>query len=123
MMHVNLSAAIVRISGREITSAGTGFFVGTDGLLLTCRHVLDHAEFDAESRVKLASPKLRRELYATVVCSDPITDTAVLKLDESLPDEVMPLELGDGLVASGSPISSFGFPPQYPLMEYQERQE
>jgi hypothetical protein len=112
-LRTDLNRSIVRIIGRDITSAGTGFFADKDGLLLTCEHLLKHAEFDAKGRVKIASPKLGREFSATVVCADPTTDIAVLKLAERLPDEIIPLELGDGLVRSGSVVSSFGFPLQY----------
>lgn len=71
---------------REV-GGGTGFIIGSDGLILTNRHVVDDP--DAEYKVVLADG---REFQGTVVGVDPIIDLGLIKIDiQGLP----PVELGD----------------------------
>jgi len=88
-----------------VRGQGSGFIVGSDGIILTNAHVVR----DADSvRVKLAD---RREYTAKVLGVDPATDVAVLKIDaKNLPTvqlgESDRLRVGDYVLAIGSP---FGF--------------
>ncbi|MDT3679092.1 MAG: DegQ family serine endoprotease [Burkholderiaceae bacterium] len=88
-----------------VRGQGSGFIVGSDGIILTNAHVVR----DADSvRVKLAD---RREYSAKVLGVDPATDVAVLKIDaKNLPTvqlgESERLHVGDYVLAIGSP---FGF--------------
>jgi serine protease Do len=84
---------------------GSGFIVGSDGIVLTNAHVVQGA---SEVTVKLTD---RREFRAKVLGTDPVTDIAVLRIDaKNLP--VVKLgdpgqeRVGDWVVAIGSP---FGF--------------
>ena len=95
------------IVGREIPfqNQGSGFIIGSDGLILSSAHLLREA---AQVRVKLGD---RREFRARLLGSDPATDIAVLRIDaRGLPvvrvGDVEQLQVGDPVLAIGSP---FGF--------------
>lgn len=64
-----------RIRRGEATGAGSGVAISTDGLIVTSAHVVDGA------RRGIASFGDGRELSATVVGSDPLSDLAVLRTD------------------------------------------
>ena len=87
---------------------GSGFIISADGEIVTNHHVIDGAE---KVLVKLSDG---RELEATVVGSDPMTDIALLRVDaaEDLPaiafgtsDEMRP---GDEVFAVGNPFGLGG---------------
>jgi serine protease Do len=84
---------------------GSGFIVGSDGLILTNAHVVRDAK---EVTVKLSD---RREFSAKVIGSDSVTDVAVLRIDaKGLPTvrlgDARALEVGEPVLAIGAP---FGF--------------
>jgi len=88
-----------------VRGEGSGFIVGSDGIILTNAHVVRDAQ---EVMVKLTD---RREYKAKVLGSDPKTDVAVLKIDaHDLPVVALgnpkALSVGDYVLAIGSP---FGF--------------
>jgi serine protease Do len=88
-----------------VRGEGSGFIVGSDGIILTNAHVVRDAQ---EVMVKLTD---RREYKAKVLGSDPKTDVAVLKIDaHDLPvvalGNAKALSVGDYVLAIGSP---FGF--------------
>lgn len=88
-----------------VRGQGSGFIVGSDGIILTNAHVVRDAKVVT---VKLSD---RREFKATVLGSDPSTDVAVLKIDATnLPvvniGKPAELSVGDYVLAIGSP---FGF--------------
>jgi len=82
---------------------GSGFIVSKDGYILTNNHVVEGAE---KVTVKLFD---RRELSATVVGSDPLTDVAVIKIDAP---RLVPAafgnsddtRIGDWVLAVGNPL-------------------
>ncbi len=72
---------------RQEVGHGTGFFVSSDGLILTNKHVV--LETGAEYRVTTAD----RESYsAEVLARDPLNDLALLKIEG---DDFPVMELGD----------------------------
>ena len=84
---------------------GSGFIIGSDGLILTNAHVVGGA---SEITVKLMD---RHEYPATIVGIDEQTDVAVLKIDAAnLPavkiGDAKKLKVGEWVIAIGSP---FGF--------------
>ncbi len=84
-------------------SIGSGFFISSDGYLITNNHVVDEAD---EIIVRLTD---RREFKATLVGRDATSDIALLKVDESdLPyldlAENDALKVGEWVVAIGSPF-------------------
>jgi serine protease Do len=90
-------------------SSGSGTIISPEGYILTNHHVAGHA---TRIMVRLAD---RQELRATLVGTDPLSDLAVLKIDQSdLRDPKTPLpvakfgdsatlEVGDTVLAMGSP--------------------
>ena len=84
---------------------GSGFIIGSDGLILTNAHVVRDAK---DVTVKLSD---RREFAAKVLGLDPVTDVAVLRIDaKELPTvrlgDPRQLSVGDPVLAIGAP---FGF--------------
>ncbi len=84
-------------------STGSGFLISSDGYLLTNHHVVEGAE---EIIVALSD---RREREATLVGADPLSDLALLKIDErDLPAVSIgsseSLDVGEWVMAIGSPV-------------------
>jgi serine protease Do len=89
--------------GRPVRGLGSGFIVGSDGIILTNAHVVRDA---TEVNVKL---KDRREFRAKVLGSDAKTDVAVLKIEaKNLPTVPLgrssDLKVGEWVLAIGSPF-------------------
>ena len=87
------------------TSLGSGFFISSDGYILTCAHVVEHA---SEIIVRLID---RREFNARLIGLDRRSDVALLKIEASaLPKAAIGdparLAVGEWVLAIGSP---FGF--------------
>ena len=107
--------AVVSITTRERSVSpaepqkgiGSGFVISPDGYVLTAAHVIDDAESFSVSL--LDARGWPEEVPATLVGSDPETDTALLKVwtDRRLPS--LPLgsaddvEVGDWVVVIGTP--------------------
>jgi len=90
---------------RSRPAAGSGFIISSDGYILTNNHVVEGAD---EILVALSD---RRERVAKVVGTDPMSDLALLKIDETdLPSVQLGssenLKVGEWVMAIGSP---FGF--------------
>jgi serine protease Do len=90
---------------QESQSLGSGFFISTDGYIMTNAHVVDHAD---KITVRLTD---KREFSAKVIGADKRTDVALLKIEASaLPiitrGDPNKLKVGEWVVAIGSP---FGF--------------
>ncbi len=84
-------------------STGSGFLISSDGYLLTNHNVVEGAE---EIIVALSD---RREREATLVGADPLSDLALLKIDErDLPAVSIgsseSLDVGEWVMAIGSPF-------------------
>jgi S1-C subfamily serine protease len=92
---------------REV-GGGTAFFVSTDGLLLTNKHVVN--DEDASYTVLLNDG---RKLSATVVATDPGNDIALLQVDAdgqtftALPLSSTEPRLGEAVVAIGNALAEF----------------
>jgi serine protease Do len=89
-------------SGQGGSALGSGFIVGTDGLIVTNRHVIASAR---TVRVRLADS---RELPATIVGADAATDIALLKVQaRGLPvlrlGSSEKVSVGDAVIAIGNP--------------------
>jgi len=87
---------------REV-GQGSGFIISPDGYILTNNHVVDDAD---KVRVKMQDG---REYTAKTVGTDPPSDLAVIKIDESdLPflrlGDSDQLEVGDWVLAVGNPF-------------------
>ncbi len=89
---------------REQQSAGSGVLISDDGYILTNNHVVENAK---QVEVALFD---RREYSATVVGTDPLTDLAVIKIDETdLPAAFLGnsdnIKVGQWVMAIGNPLS------------------
>ena len=90
---------------RKRTGAGSGFFISSDGLIVTNNHVVEGAE---KIRVRLTD---ETELAAKVVGRDPATDVALIKIDGKGSYSALPLGDSDGLrvgewvMAVGNPLA------------------
>ena len=102
------SVANLRVSrrvrgGRVLAGGGSGVVVTPDGFMLTSAHVVDRSD----GRVR-ASFVDGREVEANLVGTDPLSDLAVLRVENS---DLVPAELGDAealrvgqlVVAIGNP--------------------
>jgi serine protease Do len=89
---------------QEVRGAGSGFFVSSDGYIVTNNHVIEDAE---DIQVKLSNDT---SLKATVVGRDVATDLAVLKVEgHDFPFVRFELDhkprVGDWVVAMGNPFN------------------
>jgi serine protease Do len=90
---------------RKRQGAGSGFFISTDGLIVTNNHVVEDAD---KINVRLADDT---QLQAKVVGRDPATDVALIKVEGKQP--FTPLALGDSdalrvgewVMAVGNPLA------------------
>ncbi|MDX2128923.1 MAG: trypsin-like peptidase domain-containing protein [Chloroherpetonaceae bacterium] len=90
---------------QEVKSLGSGFFITKDGYIVTNSHVVNNA-----SKVVVTTTE-GKQLQATIVGIDEITDLALLKVDGEHPfltfansDEVM---VGEWAIAIGNPFGLF----------------
>ena len=85
-------------------SAGSGFIISKDGLIVTNNHVID-----ASKKITITLPD-KRKFTATLVGTDPATDIALLRIksDKPLPTvefgDDRGLRVGDWVVAVGNPF-------------------
>ncbi len=91
------------LNQRDMHSMGSGFFISSDGYILTNNHVIEDAD---EIVVRLTD---RREFEAKVIGVDPTSDVALLKVDQkNLPyldlAENDDLRVGEWVVAIGAPF-------------------
>lgn len=91
---------------RQVSSA-TGFFVSSDGLIVTNRHVVEDKE--AEYSIVMNDG---RKFYAEVLARDPFQDIAILKVDGGGFDYI-PLgnsdsvKIGQKVIAIGNALGEF----------------
>ena len=92
----------------ETTSAGSGFIIDPSGIIVTNRHVIDHA---TQIQVALTDGT---ELPARVIGSDELTDVAVIQVTASHPlpavgwGDSRVVEVGDWILAAGNPFGLGG---------------
>lgn len=91
------------IPEREARAMGSGFFVSSDGYIITNNHVVDSAD---QITVRLVD---RREYEAKLIGTDRRSDLALLKIEEkNLPflkfGDADKLRVGEWVVAIGSPF-------------------
>ena len=89
---------------QEVRGAGSGFFISSDGYIVTNNHVIEDAE---DIEVKLSNDT---SLKATIVGRDVATDLAVLKVEgHDFPFVRFELDhkprVGDWVVAMGNPFN------------------
>lgn len=91
----------INARGREQIAGGSGFFISTDGLIVTNRHVLDGKDVEYEIVTNDG-----RTYPAEVLAIDSVLDLAVLKIEGS---NFPALELGDSdTVRPGQSVIAIG---------------
>ncbi len=121
-MNTDFKAGVVRIIDAGGKTAGTGFVVTSDGLIVTCAHVIDVARSDDSIHLIFYDPssaKEKREVRVARVEPDywrdaAAEDVAFLRLEGPLPKEAVPLPLGSSFNTQGQTFRSFGFPEAKP---------
>lgn len=96
---------------REAQALGSGFVINKDGYIVTNAHVVRMAGRNAdEIMVQFIGESLNSGHQAKIVGVDEVTDVALLKLEEKLPDLVPAplgnsdrLQVGEWVVAIGNP--------------------
>lgn len=83
-------------------STGTGFFVTTDGYMVTNYHVIEGA-----TSVTVVSPAEKKEFPAAVVQTDPANDIAILKVDAHTSGIPLASSFSG---AKGEEVLTLGFP-------------
>lgn len=92
----------------QVAGAGSGFIIDPAGIIVTNNHVIDHAD---KIVVSLTDG---RQLPATVIGHDELTDVAVIKVQptEALPSvtwgDSRKVEVGDWILAAGNPFGLGG---------------
>ena len=92
----------------QVAGAGSGFIIDPSGIIVTNNHVVDHAD---KIVVSLTDG---RQLPATVLGRDELTDVAVIKVksNEALPSvpwgDSRKAEVGDWILAAGNPFGLGG---------------
>jgi serine protease Do len=92
----------------ETISAGSGFIIDPAGVIVTNRHVIDHA---TQIRIALSDGT---ELPAKVIGSDELTDVAVIQVTPPHPlpavgwGDSRTVEVGDWILAAGNPFGLGG---------------
>ena len=100
---------------------GTGFVVSADGLMVTCAHVLEQAgwpygnwERPVTVRFKATGRSARAFVLEGCFRSKIEGDTAVLALEDGLPEEAAVLPLAAARGIAKHEVSLWGYPPQRP---------
>src|SRR6201996_881438 len=92
----------------QVAGAGSGFIIDAKGIIVTNNHVVDHAD---KIVVSLTDG---RQLAATVIGRDELTDVAVIRVksNEALPSvpwgDSRKAEVGDWILAAGNPFGLGG---------------
>jgi WD40 repeat protein len=121
-MNTDFQAGVARIIDAGGKAVGTGFVVTSDGLIVTCAHVVDIARSDDGIHLIFQDPgsvKEKREIRVARVEPDfwrdaAAEDVAFLRLEGPLPKEAVPLPLGSSFNTQGQTFRSFGFPEAKP---------
>ncbi len=104
------SVASIAVTGQSGSGVGTGFLVDTAGHVVTNNHVVEGAA-GGTIRVTFSDGRQRA---ATVVGQDPVSDLAVIKVNDVTGERVATLgrssglAVGDPVVAVGSPLGLSG---------------
>jgi len=121
-MNIDFQAGVVSIIDAGGNAVGTGFVVTSDGLIVTCAHVIDVARSDDSIHLIFHDPgstKEKREVRVARVEPDywrdaAAEDVAFLRLEGPLPKKSVPLPLGSSFNTQGQTFRSFGFPEAKP---------
>jgi V8-like Glu-specific endopeptidase/energy-coupling factor transporter ATP-binding protein EcfA2 len=121
-MNTDFKVGVVRIIDAGGKTVGTGFVVTSDGLIVTCAHVIDIARSDDSVQLLFYNSSSTKEMHEVRVARvEPdywrdaaAEDVSYLRLEGPLPKGVVPLPLGSSFNTQGQTFRSFGFPEARP---------
>ncbi|MGW5110912.1 trypsin-like peptidase domain-containing protein [Nocardia sp. NPDC004123] len=105
------SVVMIRVAGARAEGEGSGVILSSDGLILTNNHVVSGAGQNAKMDVAFSDGTTAP---ATVVGADPVSDIAVIRVTGKTGLQPIDLgqsanlEVGQGVVAIGSPLGLAG---------------
>jgi hypothetical protein len=105
-------SAIVRILAADGRTAGTGFLVASEGVIITCAHVVAHAGPEGTVSLVFRGDDAPRQARVAPECWRPADeeDVAVLRLEGAPPEGVEPLPIGGSRRLEGRSLYTFGYP-------------
>lgn len=101
------SVVTIEVAGSSAAGSGSGVIISDDGHVMTNAHVVSMGNEEPAIRVTMSDGRLFR---ARVVGRDPLSDIAVIKIDNDGPFPVMAfgdsdsLNVGDETIAIGAPL-------------------
>jgi WD40 repeat protein len=114
-MNIDISAGTVRVLKRAGATAGAGFLVTSDGLVVTCAHVV-HGPRTQDLRPKSVTVQFANGEHREAAVVEEYwrpwdaEDIAVLRVAQPLPQGAVPLPLGSSLGTIGHRFETYGFP-------------
>jgi S1-C subfamily serine protease len=93
------------LANRDLLGTGSGFFVSSDGYILTNHHVIE-----GEGRIEVRLSGETETLAAQVVATNAVRDMALLKVALPPGGQFRSLPVAVGKLKDGSSIASFGHP-------------
>ncbi len=111
-MSSDLINGIVRILHLSGASAGTGFLVSADGLIVTCAHVVESAQSGNEVAIifHCTGEKRTARVVPESWRGPDAEDVAFLRVQGPLPDTAKPLPIGSSQGTTGHEFKTLGFP-------------
>ena len=113
-MTQDITKGIVRILGSDGSTLGSGFLASSDGLIVTCLHVIQlKQEKGNESQISITvvfqntSDIRDARIEKLSTASD---DLAILRIVGDSPTGLIPLLLGSSAKTSGHRFKTFGYP-------------
>jgi len=90
-------------------TSGTGFAISTNGLIVTCNHVIENTD---DIKVRGIDNNFSRTYKVKVIASDKNNDVAIIQIDD--PDfksiDNIPFNLSDKSIDVGSSVFALGYP-------------
>lgn len=116
-MNFDLTKSIVRILQQDGTTAGTGFFVSTNGLIATCAHVIaSYKPGDNISVVLFSSKEKHQAIIEKKWWRKPSDeDVAILRLLNTPSRDISVIPLGYPWHIENISLITFGFPASKPV--------
>jgi WD40 repeat protein len=101
---------IVRILDSRNGTAGTGFVISEEGLIVTCAHVLGSTRPGGKLTIVFYSTNTLKKAVVIPEGWHPAEDIAILEVEEGLPPQASVLPLGSSIGTRGHKVQTFGFP-------------
>lgn len=111
-MSLDFTRSIIRILNQYGHTAGTGFVLSNDGLMVTCAHVVRTAKPQLDGTIKIEFYHSDNQVIAAIEPNGwfPKEDVAILRVQQDeVPPNVVPVTLGSSKTARGHSFYSHGY--------------